>query len=68
LWDESKVKLGVQITPLKEIVYDKPYDIVPTDWVGALFRKDAKPQKTDRFCVVLSRLYLYTMWFVRCKY
>ena len=67
---DGKVKLGVQITPLKEIidayggkgifvrkiecdnsffspekleevhkiVYNKPYDIVPTDWVGALFR------------------------------
>ena len=89
---DGKVKLGVQITPLKEIVdsyngqnifvrqvecekdlfsperlaevhkivYDKPYDIVPTDWVGALFRKDAKPQKTDRFWCSALVGYIYT--------
>ena len=89
---DGKVKLGVQITPLKEvidayggkgifvrkvecdnsffspekleevhkIVYNKPYDIVPTDWVGALFRKDAKPQKTDRFWCSALVGYIYT--------
>lgn len=81
---DGKVKLGVQLTPLEEvinnnrgkffirkiecsdelykktfnnnnlediheIVYDKMYDINPLDWVGALFRKDIDPQKTDRF-------------------
>ena len=25
------------------------YDINPIDWVGALFRKDSNPKKTDRF-------------------
>ena len=34
---------------IHEIVYDKMYDINPLDWVGALFRKDIDPQKTDRF-------------------
>ena len=31
------------------VVYNKPYDIVPTDWLEAYFRKDSHPQKTDRF-------------------
>ena len=89
---DGKVKLGVQITPLKEmidsygaqnvfvrkiefdetlfsperlsevhkIVYDKPYDIVPTDWIEALFRKDAEPQKTDRFWCSALVGYIYT--------
>ena len=89
---DGKVKLGVQITPLQEIidsygaqnvfvrkvqcdercfseqrlkyvhsvVYDKPYDIFPLDWIGALFRKDAKPQKTDRFWCSALVGYIYT--------
>jgi len=89
---DGKVKLGVQITPLAEIiknfqksivivrkincdpshfsnetlekihnvVYDKPYDIVPTDWVEALFRKDPTPQRTDRFWCSALVGYIYT--------
>ena len=89
---DGKVKLGVQITPIKEmidsygtqnvfvrkiecdetlfspetlsevhkIVYDKPYDIVPTDWIEALFRKDAEPQKSDRFWCSALVGYIYT--------
>ena len=89
---DGNIKLGVQITPLKEIVdayhgkdifvrrvecedslfspenllkvhkvvYDKPYDIVPTDWIGALFRKDSRPQKTDRFWCSALIGYIYT--------
>lgn len=91
---DGKVKLGVQITPLSEIlesyrktnsgiyvrklikdrnpftvekltqihdvVYDKPYDIVPTDWIGALFKKDSEPQKTSRFWCSALVGYIYT--------
>ena len=90
---DGKIKLGVQITPLHEIleeykdnivmyrsidvgenkyfteenlkkvhdvVYDKPYDIIPTDWIGALFHRDAKPQKTDRFWCSALVGYIYT--------
>ena len=91
---DGKVKLGVQITPLAEIlesyrktnsgiyvrkllkdknpftvekltqihnvVYDKPYDIVPTDWIGALFKKDSEPQKTSRFWCSALVGYIYT--------
>ena len=80
---DGKIKLGVQITPLQEIieayhakdifvrrvecdnslfspenlarvheiVYEKPYDLVPTDWIGALFRKDLSPQKNRSLLV-----------------
>ncbi len=89
---DGKIKLGVQITPLHEIVasyqgkgvflrriecddshfteenlkkvhsvvYDKPYDIVPKDWIQALFKKDSRPQKTDRFWCSALVGYIYT--------
>ena len=91
---DGKVKIGVQITPLDEIlnhykkeggkiwirrcnykenpftndklkaihdiVYDKPYDIMPQDWIEALFRKDGRPQKTDRFWCSALTGYIYS--------
>lgn len=102
---DGKIKLGVQITPLQEIldaykdkghvfvrklkrnlyhscptcgntvdnlftkeklqeihniVYDKPYDIVPKDWVEAFFHKDDAPQKTSRFWCAALVGYIYT--------
>ncbi len=89
---DGKVKVGVQITPLQEIidahhgkniyvrklkrpdnkmspealkevhqvVYDKPYDVVPVDWIEALFGKDTDPQKTDRFWCSALVGYIYT--------
>jgi hypothetical protein len=90
---DSKIKLGVQITPLEEVlkeydgnghafarqiacdkntfndkimkkihnvVYDKPYDIVPKDWTEAFFKKDDNPQKTDRFFCSALVGYIYT--------
>lgn len=88
---DNKTKLGVQLTPLKEImenfkgskiivrtinnnnnftdeklkeihevVYNKPYDIVPRDWIQALFRKDSSPQKTNRFWCSALVGYIYT--------
>tara|TARA_B100000401_G_C52805462_1_gene720886 strand:- start:615 stop:1229 length:615 start_codon:yes stop_codon:yes gene_type:complete len=50
-------------TNLKEVhdvVYDKPYDIVPMDWINALSRKDTEPQKTDRFWCSALVGYIYT--------
>lgn len=90
---DNKIKLGVQITPLNEIlesyknegtvilrridckrntfnkdklkeihkiVYDKPYDIMPMDWIRALLKIDNKPQKTDRFWCSALIGYIYT--------
>jgi hypothetical protein len=90
---DGKTKLGVQITPIEEllhsyqgkghvfirqiacdkntfndvimkdihkVVYDKPYDIVPKDWVEAFFKTDNNPQKTDRFWCSALVGYIYT--------
>jgi hypothetical protein len=89
---DGKVKLGVQITPMDEIlknfkgskviirkvncdpklfsddnlkkihrvVYDKPYDIHPKDWIEALLKRDPNPQKTDRFWCSALISYIYT--------
>jgi hypothetical protein len=91
---DGKIKLGVQITPLHEIletykstggtallrevkcsaahfseenlkrvhdvVYRKPYDIVPLDWVEGLVQKDPNPQKTSRFWCSALVGYIYT--------
>jgi len=91
---DGKVKFGVQITPLHEIisnyqktqskiyyrriqytenpftedrlrdihsiVYDKVYDIIPGDWLSALWHRDSHPQKTDRFWCSALVGYIYT--------
>ena len=80
---DGKIKFGVQITPLSDlvnsyngniylrrvnfdkdllnnkklrsvhdIVYKKPYDIIPSDWLEAIMRKDENPQKQVDFGVV----------------
>lgn len=46
-----------------EVVYFKPYDIVPEDWIEAAFKKDSHPQKTDRFWCAALVGYIYT----KCK-
>jgi len=93
---DGKIKLGVQITPLNEIlklysntgnvflrklvpsktrneifndatlseihkvVYDKPYDLFPSDWIEAFLQKDSEPQKTSRFWCSALVGYIYT--------
>jgi hypothetical protein len=90
---DGKKKIGVQITPLHEliscykgsgviivrpihsdpnllnednmkkvhdIVYGKPYDLNPIDWVEAFLKKDLNPQKTGRFWCSALCGYIYT--------
>ena len=45
----KKTFTNENLEEVHKIVYDKMYDINPLDWVGALFRKDSNPKKTDRF-------------------
>jgi hypothetical protein len=45
---------------IHDVVYDKPYDIVPKDWVEAITRKDPDPQKTNRFWCSALIGYIYT--------
>ena len=48
------------LSEIHNVVYDKPYDIVPTDWIDAINRKDSHPQKTDRFWCSALIGYIYT--------
>ena len=45
---------------IHDVVYNKPYDIVPTDWVEAWIREDPNPQKTNRFWCSALVGYIYT--------
>lgn len=49
-----------KLLAIHTVVYGKPYDIVPKDWIWALFRKDKTPQKTDRFWCSALVGYIYT--------
>jgi len=49
-----------KLKEIHKVVYDKPYDIVPKDWVGAIERKDSEPQKTSRFWCSALVGYIYT--------
>ena len=48
LFNKEKLK------EIHSVVYDKPYDILPKDWIEALHRKDSSPQKLVDFGVVHS--------------
>ena len=45
---------------IHDIVYNKPYDICPVDWVEAFLKKDISPQKTTRFFCSALVGYIYT--------
>ena len=49
-----------ELKRIHDIVYEKPYDIVPKDWIEAYFHKDEHPQKTDRFWCSALIGYIYT--------
>ena len=49
-----------KLLQIHEIVYDKIYDIIPTDWIEAAFRRDDNPQKTTRFWCSALVGYIYT--------
>tara|TARA_B100000214_G_scaffold334669_1_gene277496 strand:- start:1046 stop:1657 length:612 start_codon:yes stop_codon:yes gene_type:complete len=45
---------------IHKTVHDKPYDIMPLDWLEAYYREDSHPQKTDRFWCSALVGYIYT--------
>lgn len=54
-------KMDVEtLRKVHEVVYNKPYDIVPVDWVEAFFKEDTDPQKTNRFWCSALVGYIYT--------
>jgi len=48
------------ILRIHKVVYEKVYDIIPSDWINALVRRDTSPQKTDRFWCSALVGYIYT--------
>ena len=49
-----------KLLEIHNVVYDKPYDIVPLDWLEALFNYDSNPQKISRFWCSALLGYIYT--------
>lgn len=49
-----------KLKKIHDIVYDKPYDIVPLDWIEGYLQKDPDPQKTNRFWCSALIGYIYT--------
>ncbi len=45
---------------IHDVVYNKPYDIVPLDWIEGYLQKDPNPQKTNRFWCSALIGYIYT--------
>jgi len=45
---------------IHKVIYDKPYDIVPKDWIEGYLQKDPDPQKTNRFWCSALLGYIYT--------
>lgn len=48
-----------KLSEIHEVVYGKPYDMVPKDWVEGIFRKDSDPDRTDRFWCSALVGYIY---------
>jgi hypothetical protein len=49
-----------RLKDIHKIVYDKPYDVIITDWIEAYCKKDNHPQKTSRFFCSALIGYIYT--------
>lgn len=49
-----------KLKEIHSIVYNKPYDIIPTDWLTAFLNYDISPQKTSRFWCSALIGYIYT--------
>ena len=49
-----------KILDIHKVVYDKPYDLVLSDWIEEIIdKKDSHPQKTDRFWCSALVGYIY---------
>ena len=46
---------------IHNIVHNKPYDIIPSDWIDGILHRDDKPQKIDRFWCSAFIGYIYTI-------
>jgi len=50
---------NARLKEIHEKVHNKPYDIVPLDWIEAYFQYDLNPQKRDRFWCSALTGYIY---------
>ena len=45
---------------INDVVYNKPYDLYPADWINAFFKRDPTPQKINCFWCSALVGYIYT--------
>ena len=59
-WKYDELFTTERLKKIHQVVYDKPYDLVITDWIEAYCKKDPNPQKTNRFVCSAFIGYIYT--------
>jgi hypothetical protein len=59
-WKYDELFTTDRLKKIHQVVYDKPYDLVITDWIEAYCKKDPNPQKTNRFVCSAFIGYIYT--------
>ena len=59
-WKYDELFTKENLKKIHNVVYDKPYDLVITDWIEAYCKKDPNPQKTNRFVCSAFIGYIYT--------
>lgn len=57
--NNNKLLTNDKLTKINSIVYNKPYDINPSDWIQAFIGQDNHPQKTNRFWCSALVGYIY---------
>ena len=58
--DSNKLFTIDKLKEIHNVVYDKPYDIIPLDWIEGYLQKDLNPKKTNRFWCSALLGYIYT--------
>ena len=59
-WKHYELFTTERLKKIHNVVFDKPYDVVITDWIEAYCKKDPQPQKTNRFVCSAFIGYVYT--------
>ena len=59
-WKHYELFTKENLKKIHDVVYDKPYDVVITDWIELYCKKDPRPQKTSRFVCSAFIGYVYT--------
>ncbi len=59
-WKYHELFTTERLKKIHQVVYDKPYDLVLSDWIELYCKKDPNPQKTNRFVCSAFIGYIYT--------